>query len=67
MVRSFRVEAHSKGRMMVRLRAEIVTEPGMLMRDELANFKTKLADQLMLALINVPHLHVGISEIKVTR
>jgi hypothetical protein len=67
MVRTFRVEAKSKGRMVVRARIDIITEPGTLTQGELATLKTRLADKLMLALADVPYLHVCISEIKVTR
>lgn len=67
MVKSFIVEARSKGRMSVRLRAEIITEPGTLTKDEVSILKTRLADQLMHSLSSMPYLGVGISEIKVTR
>lgn len=67
MVRAFKVEASSKGRMRVQLRAEIITEPGTLTKGELANLKSRLADQLMHSLTAVPYLGVGISEMKVSR
>lgn len=67
MVRTFVVEARSKGRMSIHLRAQIITEPGTLTKGEVSILKTRLADQLMLSLSTLPHLGVGISEIKVTR
>ena len=67
MVRSFRVEARSKDRMFVRLRAEIITEPGTLTKGELAMMKSKMATDLMIALSSAPHLNVEISDMKVTR
>lgn len=67
MIRTFCVEAKSKDRIRVRLRAEIVSETGTLTRDEVDIFKTRLADNLMQTLANQQYLHVGISEMKVTR
>jgi len=66
-VRTFNVEARSKGRMSIHLRAQIITEPGTLTKDEVSILKTRLADQLMNSLSVMPYLGVGISEIKVTR
>lgn len=67
MVRTFTVKAESKGRMRVRLEAQIVTEPGTLTKDELAAMKSALADKLMVALAELRYLHVNLSEIKVSR
>lgn len=63
----FTVFARSKKRMSVSLSAMIIVEPGTLTPYELAQLKTLLADQLMIALAGLPHLHVPLSEIKVTR
>lgn len=66
-VRTFEVRAESKGRMRVKLSAQIITEPGTLTRHEIEKLKADLADKLLFALNDVPYLHVNISQMKVTR
>jgi hypothetical protein len=66
-VRTFKIEANSKGRMNVRTNVQIVTEPGTLTNEELETFRHRLADKLMLALADTPYLHVNISQMKVKR
>lgn len=66
-VKSFRVEAKSKGRITVRVRAEIIVEPGTLTSYELSSMKSNLASGLMHTLSGTRYLNVEISDMKVTR
>lgn len=66
-VRTFTVKARDKGRMDVSVTVRIVSEPGRLTKGEFESMKVKAADAIMIAVQSFPHLHVGISEIKVTR
>lgn len=66
-VRNITINARSKDRLSITVRAQIITERGTLSKDEVETMRVSLADALLIAVQSTRYVNLGISEIKVTR